>query len=120
MCMKIFMLMGRRLIHQCSLANRFAAMRVESNLARGPFQQLRLAIQRGLTCRLSVLYYRIEGMKSKLEVFKSLFLSVTQYKTRLSWQLTNNGFASQRVPLEQQCLSLQPVSIRPLYFIDDR
>ncbi|KAF8479561.1 hypothetical protein DFH94DRAFT_744429 [Russula ochroleuca] len=54
--------------HLDVLANRFAAMRVESNLARGPFQQLRLAIQRGLTCRLSVLYYRIEGMKSKLEL----------------------------------------------------
>jgi len=43
-------------------------MRVESNHARGPFQQLRLAFQRGLTCRLYVLYYRVEGMKLKLEV----------------------------------------------------
>ena len=62
------MVIGCCLIHRFSLANEFAAMRVESNLARGPFQQLRLAIQRGLTCRLYALYYRIEGMKSKLEV----------------------------------------------------
>ena len=43
-------------------------MRVESNLTRWPFQQLRLAIQRGLTFRLCVLYYRIKGIKSSLEV----------------------------------------------------
>ncbi len=43
-------------------------MRVESNNARWPFQQLRLVIQRGLTCRLYVLYYQIEGIKLKLEV----------------------------------------------------
>jgi hypothetical protein len=52
-------------------------MRVESNHALGPFQQLRLIIQRGLTCRLYVLYYRIEGMKSKLEVSRpSLVLHI--------------------------------------------
>jgi hypothetical protein len=43
-------------------------MRVESNHARGTFQQLRLAFLRGLTCRLYSLYYRIEDIKSKLEV----------------------------------------------------
>ncbi|KAI0286089.1 hypothetical protein BGY98DRAFT_1183097 [Russula aff. rugulosa BPL654] len=57
--------------HQTHLdrsANQLAAMRLQSNRARGPFQQLRLAIQRGLTCRLYVLYYRIESIKSKLEL----------------------------------------------------
>ncbi|KAF8493201.1 hypothetical protein F5888DRAFT_1908770 [Russula emetica] len=49
-------------------ANQFAAMRLQSNQARRPFQQLRLAIQRGLTYRLIVLYFRIEGIKSKLEL----------------------------------------------------
>jgi hypothetical protein len=49
-------------------------MRVESNHARGPFQQLRLAIQRRLTWRLYVLYYQIEGMKSKLEVYQTTLL----------------------------------------------
>jgi len=43
-------------------------MRVESNHARGPFRQLRLAFRCGLTCRLYVLYYRVEGMELKLEV----------------------------------------------------
>ena len=43
-------------------------MRLQSNHARGPFQQLRLAIQRGLTYRLYVLYHRIGGIKSELEV----------------------------------------------------
>ncbi len=49
-------------------------MRVESNNARWPFQQLRLAIQRGLTCRLYVLYCRIEGIKLKLEVCQTTLL----------------------------------------------
>jgi hypothetical protein len=43
-------------------------MRVESNHARGSFQQLRLALLCGLTCRLYSLYFRIEAIKSKLEV----------------------------------------------------
>ena len=49
-------------------------MRVESNNARWLFQQLRLAIQRGLTCRLYVLYCRIEGIKLKLEVCQTTLL----------------------------------------------
>ena len=43
-------------------------MRMESNHAKGTFQQLRLAVQGGLTCRLYTLYYRIETIKSRLEV----------------------------------------------------
>jgi hypothetical protein len=43
-------------------------MRVESNHARGTFQQLRLALLCGLTCRLYSLYYRIEAIKSEIEV----------------------------------------------------
>ncbi|KAF8481433.1 hypothetical protein F5888DRAFT_713893 [Russula emetica] len=54
--------------HLDLFANQFAAMRLQSNQARRPFQQLRLAIQRGLTYRLFVLYFRIEGIKSKLEL----------------------------------------------------
>ena len=56
------------LMHGYRSANQFAAMRMESNLAWWPFQQLRLAIQRGLTFRLYILYYRIKGIKSRLEV----------------------------------------------------
>lgn len=61
-------------------------MRVESNLAWWPFQQLRLAIQRGLTCRLYVLYFRINGIKSKLEVqqFLSLFITHTMNAYQLA------------------------------------
>ena len=43
-------------------------MRVESNHARGAFQQLRVALLRGLTCRLYSLYCRVKIIKSKLEV----------------------------------------------------
>jgi len=50
------------------LVNEFVMMRVESNHARGSFQQLRLVVQRGLTCRLYTLYYRIEAFKSTLEL----------------------------------------------------
>jgi len=46
---------------------------MESNHARGFFQQSRLAVQRGLTCKLFALYYRIETLKAKLEVCLTLF-----------------------------------------------
>jgi hypothetical protein len=58
-------------------------MRLQSNDARGPFQQLRLAIQRGLTWRLFVLYYRIEGIKLKLEVSQATPLAHTHILNKL-------------------------------------
>jgi hypothetical protein len=52
-------------------------MRIKSNHARGTFQQLRLAVR--LTYRLYALYYRIEAIKSMLEVcFTPLSLPVVQ------------------------------------------
>ena len=48
--------------------NEFVMMRVESNYGPGTFQQLGLALLRGLTCRLYSLRYRVEALKSKLEV----------------------------------------------------
>ena len=42
-------------------------MRMESNHSRGTFRQL-LVLHRGLTCRLYSLHYRIEDIKSRLEV----------------------------------------------------
>ena len=41
---------------------------MESNHARSIFQQLRLAVQSGLTCKLFALYFRIEALQSRLEV----------------------------------------------------
>src|SRR6266851_4150632 len=67
-CRNTFSLTIRHLIHCCSWANRLARMRMETNRARGTFQQLRLATQRRLTWRLYSLYYRIETLKSRLEV----------------------------------------------------
>ena len=43
-------------------------MRTESNLARGTFPQLRIALLHGLTWKLFSLYYEIETIKSGLEV----------------------------------------------------
>jgi hypothetical protein len=43
-------------------------MRTRSNLFRGLFQQLRIALLDGLTCKLLSLYYQIEAIKSELEV----------------------------------------------------
>ena len=43
-------------------------MRTESNLARGIFPQLRIALLSGLTWKLYSLYYEIEAIKSELEV----------------------------------------------------
>ena len=50
------------------MANQFAMMRTESNLARGIFPQLRIALLHGLTWKLYSLYYEIEAIKSELEV----------------------------------------------------
>ena len=46
-------------------------MRIESNHARGTFQQLRLAVR--LTYKLYALYSRIEAIKSRLEVCSTPF-----------------------------------------------
>ena len=43
-------------------------MRTESNLARGVFPQLRIALLHGLTWKLFALYYEIETIKAELEV----------------------------------------------------
>jgi hypothetical protein len=43
-------------------------MRTESNLSRGIFKQLHIALLCGLTCKLLSLYYQIETIKSELEV----------------------------------------------------
>ena len=83
-CTKIFILIGCHLIHRSSSANQFAAMRLQSNQARGPFQQLRLAIQCNLTCQLYLLYYRIERIKSKLEVSQTTLLAHHTYLTNSS------------------------------------
>ena len=53
---------------QRSSANQFAMMRVESNRAPGIFNQLRVALLHGLTYKLFSLYYKIEAIKSELEV----------------------------------------------------
>ena len=59
-------------------------MRLQNNRARGPFQQLRLAIQCSLTCRLYVLYYRIERIKSNLEVSQTTLLAHHIYSNNSS------------------------------------
>jgi hypothetical protein len=52
-------------------------MRTESNHARGTFQQLRITLLGGLTCKLLSLYYQIESIKSELEVCTPVSLSIT-------------------------------------------
>ena len=52
-------------------------MRTESNQARGTFQQLRVALLGGLTCKLLSLYYQIESIKSELEVCTPVSSSIT-------------------------------------------
>ena len=49
-------------------------MRTESNLSRGVFQQLHIALLGGLTCKLLSLYYQIEDIKSELEVRCTMML----------------------------------------------
>jgi len=86
---------------------------MESNHAKGTFQQLRIAVQGGLTCRLYALYYRIETIKSRLEVcFATLCLSLEHNRQRhLRWRLMDNSLPSWRVFLAQRCLVLQLVRL---------
>jgi len=64
----------------CRSANQLAMMRVESNHAPGSLQQLRLSLLHGLTCRLYTFYYRIEAIKSKLELaLDEQELAITQH-----------------------------------------
>ena len=67
----------QHLILQCSSAYKFAMMRTESNHARGTFQQLRITLTGGLTCKLLSLYYQIESIKSELEVCTPVSMSIT-------------------------------------------
>jgi hypothetical protein len=71
MCERSFVLLWQRCqisYNRRSLANQFARMRMESNHARGFFAQLRLVVQRGLSCRLYALHYRVKALKSKLQL----------------------------------------------------
>ena len=52
-------------------------MRTDSNHARGTFQQLRIALLGGLTCKLLSLYYQVKSIKSDLEVCTPVSLSTT-------------------------------------------
>ena len=54
-------------------------MRLESDHAQGTFNQLRVALLHGLTFKLYSLYYRIEAIRSELEVHSTLSLFIIQY-----------------------------------------
>ena len=69
-------------------------MRLESNRARGTFNQLRIALLHGLTCKLFSLYYQIEVIRSELEVRFTPSLSILQpmtvYQVAIDKQQLNN------------------------------
>ena len=52
--------------------------------SQGRFQLLRLVVMRGLICRLYRLYYRIEGIRSELEVSQATLLAHHMYSINLS------------------------------------
>lgn len=56
-------------------------MRLISNHAQGTFNQLRVALLHGLTYNLYSLYYRIEGIKSELEVRFTLSLFIMHWQS---------------------------------------
>ncbi|KAI0001509.1 hypothetical protein BJV74DRAFT_794132 [Russula compacta] len=57
-----------RLTDPHSFENQLLRMRTESHRSPGIFQQLLLAVRRGLTCRLWALSLRIEAIKVKVEL----------------------------------------------------
>ena len=59
-----------------SLANQLSRFRTENQGSPGFFSQLRLVLQSGLTCRLYVLSSRIEAMRLKVEVRRTILLTL--------------------------------------------
>ncbi len=60
--------MNRHLTDPHSHANQLLRIRMESHRAPGILQQLRLAVQYGLTCKLYTLSSRVDAVKVKIEV----------------------------------------------------
>ena len=60
--------MNHHLTDQRSHANQLLRIRMESHRAPGILQQLRLAVQYGLTCKLYTLSSRVDAVKVKIEV----------------------------------------------------
>jgi len=58
----------RHLTDQNSCANEFLRIRMESHRAPGILQQLQLAVQNGLTCKLYVLSSRVVAIKVEIKV----------------------------------------------------
>jgi len=59
-------------------------MRTKSNLARGIFPQLRIALLHGLTWKLFSLYYEIEAIRSKLEVRYVIIITLPAYHVMMT------------------------------------
>ncbi len=60
--------MNHHLTDRHSHANQLLRIRMESHRAPGILQQLRLAVQYGLTCKLYALSSRVDAVKVKIEV----------------------------------------------------
>jgi hypothetical protein len=60
--------MDGHLTDRHSYSNQFLRIRMESHRAPGILQQLRLAVQYGLTCKLYILSSRVEAIKVEIKV----------------------------------------------------
>ena len=65
--------MGGRLTDRHSYSNQFLRIRMESHRAPGILQQLRLAVQYGLTCKLYMLSSHVVAIKVEIKVRYTLF-----------------------------------------------
>jgi hypothetical protein len=61
-----------------SYSNQFLRIRMESHRAPGILQQLRLAVQYGLTCKLYTLSSRVVAIKVEIRVRQTLFFFYLQ------------------------------------------
>ena len=64
-------------------------MRMESHDAQGGFNQLRVALEHGLTCKLYSLSCQIEAIKSQLQVRFTLSLFIMQSMTVSQVEIDN-------------------------------
>ena len=68
----------------CSYSSQFLRIRMESHRAPGIFQQLQLAVQHGLTCKLYNLSSRVVAIKVEIEVRWTFFFFIPTINEGLS------------------------------------
>ena len=102
--------MSHHLTDRYSHANQLLRIRMESHRAPGILQQLRLAVQYGLTCKLYALSSRVDDVKVKIEVrWNPLFFVLMISEVRLQLAMDQQRLTSMTTT-EGATTTAQPTS----------